>query len=115
MIGVMVRVEDRDQRKLFAIEVIQYRRGIPRIHDRGVASIAYGPDVVVGKRPQGNDFECSHRSSLRIMKALRAQAHFCFKLSACQCTSTHTVLPNGTRRRWVNICSRASTTISTTR
>jgi hypothetical protein len=62
----MMRVEDRDESQIFALQILKHGPGVSRINNRGVASIANRPDVVIGERPQRNDFECFHLPNLRI-------------------------------------------------
>ncbi|MNC91739.1 hypothetical protein D3C83_80490 [compost metagenome] len=57
VVGVVMGVEDRDQLKLFPLQVIDHRPSVTGIHHRGARLIADRPHVVVGKRAQGYDFK----------------------------------------------------------
>ena len=55
VIGVVVRGEDRRERKLLALQVLEHRARFAGIHDRGVRASTQRPDVVVLERVDRND------------------------------------------------------------
>ncbi len=55
MVRMAMRDQDRGELVSAQPQMFEYRGGVARINDHGIAGVAQYPDVVVGERPQAND------------------------------------------------------------
>ena len=61
MVGMMVGVYDRSKLEMLGAKIIEDGARIPRIYRGCMGRVAQRPDVIVGKRPEWNDFARFHR------------------------------------------------------